>query len=170
MSFMVDIRDSEYREFRKKRRMAMIKMIKAYRLTIRRCEKGQSLVEFALLAPILILLFMGMFDFGWILHQQIQMDNATRMAARRAAVGEANSQVIQRMIETCTFALTEDEITIDVKSPDGQSVGNPSDRTPDNLVYIAINREDVQLITPLQFFMTWIGQINLSSEAEFLIE
>ena len=32
--------------------------------SLHRKERGQSIVEFALLAPVLIMLFMGMFDFG----------------------------------------------------------------------------------------------------------
>jgi hypothetical protein len=143
---------------------------RTYRLPIRRRERGQSLVEFALLAPVLILLFMGIFDFGWILHKQIQMDNATRMGARRAAVGDTNGQVIESMIETCTFGLTADDITIDVLNANRVSIGNPDDRTPDNLFHIEIDLNDVQLITPLQAFVTWLGPINLHSEAEFLIE
>lgn len=137
---------------------------------LRRRERGQSLVEFALLAPVLILLFMGMFDFGWILHRQIQMDNATRLGARRGAVGEGNSQIVQRMVDTCSFPLTTDQITIEVRDPSGDSIGDPNDRTPDNLIYVAIDLPDVQLITPLASLMSSIGTINLHSEAEFLIE
>jgi hypothetical protein len=136
----------------------------------RRSERGQSLVEFALLAPVLILLFMGMFDFGWILHQQIQMDNATRLGARRGAVGEGNSQLIQRMIDTCSFPLTADQITIEVRDPEGNPIGDPNDRTPDNHIYVAIDLPDVQLVTPLAGLMSELGTINLHSEAEFLIE
>src|SRR3972149_278302 len=102
----------------------------SYKIRNRRNQKGQSIVEFALIAPVLILLFMGMFDFGWILHQQIQMDNATRLGARRGAVGDSNSEILTQMLGSMT--LTEEQVTIsfDVNDPDGVSVGNSEDRTP----------------------------------------
>jgi len=133
-------------------------------------QHGQSLVEFALVAPILIVLFMGMFDFGWILHQQIQMDNATRLGARRGAVGETNAVIISRMQATCSFELPTSQITIDVRDGNGTSIGNNNDRTPDNLISVSINRPNIQLITPLGHMIAGLGPINLRSEAEFLIE
>ena len=133
-------------------------------------QRGQSLVEFALLAPLLLVLFMGMFDFGWILHKQIQMDNAVRVAARRGAVQESNDQIIKKMLDTCTFGITVDQITIDVRDSAGVSIGNPDDRTPGNRIYVAIDVPDVKLVTPLRGLIDTVGTINLHSEAEFLIE
>ncbi len=133
-------------------------------------ERGQSIVEFALLAPLLILLFMGMFDFGWILHKQIQMDNATRLGARRGAVGETGSQIIARMQDTISFDLNVEEITIEVRDSNGDPIGDNNDRTPDNLIYVSITRNNEQLITPLAGLVSSLGTINLHSEAEFLIE
>ena len=142
----------------------------SYKIRNRRNQKGQSIVEFALIAPVLILLFMGMFDFGWILHQQIQMDNATRLGARRGAVGDSNSEILTQMLGSMT--LTEEQVTIsfDVNDPDGVSVGNSEDRTPDNVMWVAIDYPDVPLITPLAALMSSMGTINLHSESEFLIE
>ena len=140
------------------------------RKSLHRRERGQSIVEFALLAPVLILLFMGMFDFGWILHQQIQMDNAVRMGARRGAVGDTNTNIVNRMIQACTFDITAEEITIEVRNPDGSPVSDNNDRTPDNLIYVAINRDDIQLITPLANVIEGWTTMNLVAEAEFLIE
>lgn len=133
-------------------------------------QRGQSLVEFALVAPILIILFMGMFDFGWILHQQIQMDNATRLGARRGAVGDSNAIIIQRMQATVSFNLPQNQITIQVRNPQGVNIGNNNDRTPDNHIWVAIDR-NVNMITPLGNFISEIaGPFSLHSEAEFLIE
>lgn len=144
--------------------------MKKIRKSHKRRERGQSLVEFALLAPILLILFMGMFDFGWILHKQIQMDNATREASRRGAVGETNAQMTGRILDMITFDLTLEQITIDVLDPYGVSVGDNTNRIPDNLMHVAIDMNDVQLITPLQGFVGYLGPINLHSETEFLIE
>lgn len=49
-------------------------------------EKGQAMVEFALVLPILLLLLGGIIDFGWIFGNQLLADNAVREAARYTAV------------------------------------------------------------------------------------
>lgn len=49
-------------------------------------ERGQAMVEFALVLPILILLLCGIIDFGWIFSNKIAADNASREAARYAAI------------------------------------------------------------------------------------
>ena len=136
----------------------------------RRPQRGQSIVEFALMAPILILLFMGMFDFGWILHKQILMDNATRSGARRGAVGDTNASIKTSMVNSVTFPLTVEDITIQVLDPAGNPIGDSNDRTPDNIIKISINFNNVQLITPLAALLEGMTAINLHSEARFLIE
>jgi len=54
----------------------------------RRKPKGQALVEFALVAPILILIFAGLVQLGLIYERQIGIENAIRDGARRAATYE----------------------------------------------------------------------------------
>ncbi len=133
-------------------------------------ERGQSLVEFALLAPILIILVLGMCDFGWILHQQIQMDNAARLGARRGAVGVTSIDINKRMRDIVTFPLLESEISIDVLDSSGVSIGNPDDRTQGNMIRVRIDRKNVDFITPLGGFIDGLTTVNLNSETEFLIE
>ena len=130
-------------------------------------ERGSQLVEFALIAPVLVLLFMGVVGFGWVFHQQIQIDNATRLGARRGAVGEDNATIIAEMKATCTsFALTSDQITIEVRNEAGEPLEDNSDRTPGYYIYVAVHLSDVDFIVPLSELLP----INLKSEAEFLIE
>lgn len=49
---------------------------------------GQSLVEFALILPLLIMLILGMVEFGWILNGQITLTSAAREGARTAIIYE----------------------------------------------------------------------------------
>jgi Flp pilus assembly protein TadG len=51
-----------------------------------RDEKGQSIVELALVLPILILLLGAIIDFGWLYSCQISANNAVREAARYTAI------------------------------------------------------------------------------------
>ncbi len=50
-------------------------------------EKGQSLVETAIVAPILLLMFLGVIEVGWALRNYVALQNANREAARFAARG-----------------------------------------------------------------------------------
>jgi hypothetical protein len=54
----------------------------------RRGPLGQALVEFALVVPILVLVFAGAVQFGLIYERQIGIENAVRDGARRAATYE----------------------------------------------------------------------------------
>jgi hypothetical protein len=51
-------------------------------------EKGQSLVEMALITPLLLLLFIGVLEVGWAIRGYIVLLNADREATRFAARGQ----------------------------------------------------------------------------------
>lgn len=51
----------------------------------RKGERGQALLELALVTPILVLLFAAIFQFAYVLESQNGLTNAVREAARRAA-------------------------------------------------------------------------------------
>lgn len=48
-------------------------------------QKGQALLELALVTPILVVLFMAIFQFAYVMESQIGLTNAVREAARRVA-------------------------------------------------------------------------------------
>jgi Flp pilus assembly protein TadG len=54
-------------------------------------ERGANLVEFAVIAPLLIMLVMGIIDFGWILSTQQDVRHGAREAARLAAVNAGST-------------------------------------------------------------------------------
>ncbi|MFZ7943942.1 TadE/TadG family type IV pilus assembly protein [Neobacillus sp. 19] len=58
-------------------------------------EKGQSLVEFALILPLLVMLLFGIVDFGRAFHAYLTIDHAGREAARAASIGKDNDTVEQ---------------------------------------------------------------------------
>lgn len=49
-------------------------------------EKGQAMVEFALVLPLLLILLCGIIDFGWLYYNQITLNNAAREGARYAVI------------------------------------------------------------------------------------
>lgn len=63
-------------------------MTNTYRRKIQvRSERGQSLVEFALALPILVLLLFAVIQFGVAFNNYVTLTDATRAGARKAAVG-----------------------------------------------------------------------------------
>jgi len=54
----------------------------------KRKSTGQSLVEFALLLPVLLMLFSGMIEFGFMLNTYLSLLDSTRQAARLCSNGQ----------------------------------------------------------------------------------
>ena len=51
-----------------------------------RSSRGQSLVELAISLPVVMLMIMGVIDFGWVLYAQIQVASASYEGARAGAM------------------------------------------------------------------------------------
>jgi TadE-like protein len=62
------------------------RIVGAWRRAGHRDERGQSLVEFALLLPLLLIILLGVADFGRVFQAGIVMESATRAAAEAGAV------------------------------------------------------------------------------------
>src|SRR5258706_3512507 len=52
------------------------------RISTRKKSRGQALVEFALVLPILLLLLFGTIDFGWIMFNYVSLYNVLREGIR----------------------------------------------------------------------------------------
>ena len=52
-----------------------------------RRRRGATMVEFALIVPILLAILLGIMEFGWLVKNKLQLANAVREGARDAAVG-----------------------------------------------------------------------------------
>jgi Flp pilus assembly protein TadG len=59
-------------------------------------KKGQTLVEFALILPIIFLLFFGLLDLGVMFYVNLTMQNAVRQGARESVVGSSSGGPTQR--------------------------------------------------------------------------
>lgn len=60
----------------------------------RQSQNGASLVEFAILAPLLILLLFGIIELGWLFAQNVEIRHAAREAAREAATNPGDQAAI----------------------------------------------------------------------------
>ncbi len=101
-------------------------------------EKGQSLVEFALLIPILILILMAIVEFGFMFNTYITINNASREGARLGSLGGSDTEVALRVLEASPN-LASENFTIAVTP----GVRNRGDMIRVNIQY------DYQIITPI---------------------
>jgi Flp pilus assembly protein TadG len=82
-----------------------------------RDTRGQALVEFALVLPLVILLLMAIFEFGSIFHSYLVITNASRDGARIGIVGEyTDEEDLKQKVKDMCAALDQSEITVDVNS------------------------------------------------------
>jgi Flp pilus assembly protein TadG len=58
-------------------------------------EKGQSMVEMALVLPVLLLLLVGILDFGRTMYSFAHLHMAAQETVRKASLGANDSEIIQ---------------------------------------------------------------------------
>jgi Flp pilus assembly protein TadG len=58
-----------------------------------RNEEGQSLTEFALLVPLLLLLICGILDFGRVMYAYLHLNMAAQETVRLAGLGKGDSEI-----------------------------------------------------------------------------
>jgi len=81
-------------------------------------QKGQALVEFAIILPLLLLLVMGIFQFGMMINSYLTIQNITREGARAAVVGSMDSEIIQKM-KQISPTLNHNQLSIDITPSQG---------------------------------------------------
>jgi len=80
-------------------------------------EKGQSLVEFAILLPVLLLLIMGILEFGLMLNSYLTINNSAREGARLGVVVGSNlgsDTEISDLIKKISPNLNREDLTINI--------------------------------------------------------
>ncbi len=122
----------------------------------RRRSKGQSLVETAIILPVVLLLVMAIIDFGLLFNNYILISNASREGARKAALGGTDIEVRQTVLNmTTTLKVTNMDIR--VTEPDGS-------RDHGKTIIVSINYKS-ELITPLidKFFPGGVAELKSAS-------
>ncbi|HEX6302513.1 MAG TPA: TadE/TadG family type IV pilus assembly protein [Acidimicrobiia bacterium] len=74
-------------------------------------DRGAQLVEFALLAPLLLLLLLGVIEFGWLFSQNNDVRHGAREGARAAAVNLGANGVLRTT--TCDSMDLTSSVTVE---------------------------------------------------------
>lgn len=72
---------------------------------------GQALVEFALIIPLFMVLLCGVIDMGYIFHEYLQLQGATREGGRVACVGASANEVSTRVANVLGSAWSDRTVT-----------------------------------------------------------
>ena len=76
-------------------------------------QKGQSLVEFAIILPILLLLILGIAEFGIMLNSYLTIQNVAREGARFGITGGSDTEIIA-LIKATSPNLTAADMSITI--------------------------------------------------------
>jgi Flp pilus assembly protein TadG len=96
-----------------------------------RNESGQAVVELALVLPLMLMLLLGIIQFGTVFRDYIALTDATRVGARQASVSRSiqpESDRVPRivaMVEKAAVNLdkTKISVTVEPKKVDGVTPG-----------------------------------------------
>lgn len=80
--------------------------------------KGQSLVETALVLPVLLLILTAIIDFGLLFNNYLLVGNASREGARKASIGGTDMEIIST-IYNVTSTLDPAKLTISITPGEG---------------------------------------------------
>jgi Flp pilus assembly protein TadG len=85
-----------------------------------RSRRGQSLVEFALVMPIFILVLIGLFDLGRAVYAFNTVSNASRESVRIAIVNQTTADVqAEALKQAVSLGLTPADVAIAYGDPSG---------------------------------------------------
>ena len=134
-----------------------------------RRRTGQSLVEFAVVLPIFLLILAGIIDFGLGLYSQMTVINAAREGARLGVVDPGNVAAVDARVQAMAAGLDKTQLTVSVtcERPSGSSfVGCSSPQWQSGDAVVVKVDYGYKMLWPLAFG----NQIDLSSTVQMRIE
>jgi Flp pilus assembly protein TadG len=92
-----------------------------------RDERGQTAVEFALIAPVLIILLLGIIQLGVAFHDYVTITDAARAGARKAITarfGAGSFDDAKQAVRDSAAQLNQTQLDPQVTDPDGLTPGS----------------------------------------------
>ncbi|WP_321807509.1 TadE/TadG family type IV pilus assembly protein [Burkholderia sp. BCC1993] len=108
----------------------------------RRAQRGATIVEFALIASILIMLLIGVFEFGRVLFYWNTATEAIRLGARTAIVCDVNAAGVVKRVKSLMPMLSNANVSVSY-TPSGCDVSSCS------FVTVSITNVTVRTMIPI---------------------
>lgn len=133
----------------------------------RRRTRGQGLVEFALIFPVMIVVLIAVFDLGRLVFAYNNITNAARTAVRVAMVDQTTPNAQNAGIRQATsLGLTNSDVTVTYRTSD-LSAACPTPKTLDCIAVITITYQ-WQAMTPI--IGTIVGPMTITTVSKQPIE
>ena len=123
-------------------------------------EKGQSLVEFVLVIPLLLIILMAIIEFGFMFNSYIVISNASREGARLASLGGSDVEVEER-VELVASSLDISLLSVTITP-------NEWNRDRGDMVNVSVEY-DYQMLSPI-ISNILSPFVNLESETFMRVE
>ena len=136
-------------------------------------ERGAALVEAAFVIPLLLLLVLGVVEYGFIVNRGTLLNNAAREGGREAVFGSSQSEIEQR-VRDASPNLNQADLTVTVtcKAADGTLCPGANYDAEWEPGGSAIVRVDYvyQFITPITGMVGLGDTLDLTADVEMRIE
>lgn len=133
-------------------------MLLTFRPTGTRSHRGQTMVEFAIVAPLFFLLVFALIDYGRLFFTQMEVEEAVQEAGRYASTGNTQAgftrlQSIESVLQQSAASINVPIANIQVSSLSNGNWVQGSAGGPGDTVMIQVTM-DLNLLTPMvaQYF------------------
>ena len=109
---------------------------------------GQTIIEFALIAPLIILFLFTIVDFGIAMDRRITLQHAVREGARMAAVNDDIGQVCEHTVAEAQDIITGADITFSYEDLDDPANDRATD-AGDSVKVSATFNYDLPIVGPV---------------------
>lgn len=91
-------------------------------ITHKKQERGQELVEYALILPIMMLILMSILDLGRAVYYYSAIHNSAREGARYGVINPEDSAGIEAVVRNKAVALNPTDLSVVIVLPDEDTV------------------------------------------------
>lgn len=124
-------------------------------------QKGQSLAEFAIILPILLLVVMGIFQFGLLFNAYLTIENVSREGARVGVTGGSDAEINSAVLSYAS-ALDPGRLTVTVTP--GEAGRDPGETLTVKVTY------NYELSVPIINSLFENGEVVLSAQTSMRVE
>lgn len=140
----------------------------------RQRRRGTSLVEFALIAPLLIMIMLGILEFAIIARNQLMLANAAREGARTLALGRSTTSARTRVKSVSTqVPLSDNHITFTCSTDNGATFpfsvgdnGSQNNAPAGSMVKVTVERTHTTLTGFFPFLRNYKLRVDATMRRE----
>jgi len=137
-------------------------------------RRGQTLVEFALILPVFVLILVGIVDLGRAVYAYHTINNAAREGARQAIVDQTTAHIQERAAQQAAgLGIAESDIYVDFRlssTPDAENSCDANIGEYTSVGCLAVVRVPYDYFAATPIISQLVGAIDMAGESRFRIE